>query len=123
MASRSGMVIFDGIGPVLDYMVISGASQVAEAMEKGKEKVEEYARLNAPWADRTGAARSGLTASVFLEMGEVVLELAHTVDYGIWLETIQDGQYAIIMPTLEALGPEIIAEAGGAVMDTSAGGF
>lgn len=110
------MVVFDGIGPVLDYLVLFAAHQVEQAMRSGKEKVELYAKMNAPWSDRTGSAREGLTADVYLEGSEVVLELAHTADYGLWLEIIQDGQFAIIMPTLEALGPEIIREAGGSVM-------
>jgi hypothetical protein len=87
-------------------------------MESGKEKVEAYAKLNAPWNDRTGEARDGLVADLYEEDGEIVLELAHSVDYGIWLETIEDGTFAIIMPTLEALGPEILHEAGAVVTST-----
>lgn len=115
------MTILDTIGPVLDFMVLNAAHKVNEAMEEGKEKLETYAKLNAPWGDRTGAARDGLNASVYFENGEVVLELAHAVSYGLWLEIKNDGEYAIIMPTLEALGPEIIQKAGGKVMDTSRG--
>ena len=114
----SGMILHDGIGPVLGYMVASAALNVGEAMLSGKEEVELYARMNAPWSDQTGAARAGLTASVYEEGGEIVLELAHSVDYGIWLELIQDGAFAIIMPTLEALGPKIIRDAGGKVLET-----
>lgn len=113
-----GGYIRDGIGPVLGYLVAYSAINVARAMEEGKEQIEAYAKTNAPWGDQTGAARAGLTASVSVEGGVIVLELAHSVDYGIWLETIQDGAYAIIMPTLEALGPQIIADAGGKVTST-----
>jgi hypothetical protein len=119
--SSTAVIFHDGIGPVLDYLVAGMAENVAEAMGQGAEEVESYAQMNAPWNDITGAARSGLTASVSLEDGEVVLELAHTVEHGYWLETIQDGSYAIIMPTLEALGPRIIQDAGGQVVST--GGF
>lgn len=118
MASRGGMFISDGIGPVLGYLIVSSAQNVAEAMGSGKERVEAYAKSNAPWTDDTGAARAGLNASVTLEEGEVVLELAHSVDHGYWLEVIQDGSFAIIMPTLEALGPEIIQDAGGKIIAT-----
>jgi len=119
--ARGGIWIHDGIGPILDYMAINTGVQVAEAMYEGAQEVQLYAQMNAPWTDQTGAARAGLTASVYEEFGEVVLELAHSVDYGIWLETIQGGKFAIIMPTLEALGPRIIRDAGGHVTDT--GGF
>lgn len=113
----SGILIHDGIGPVLDYMVIHTGVIVTEAMQEGAQEVEAYARTNAPWSDRTGAARAGLTTDVYEEFGEIILELSHSVDYGIWLETIQNGAYAIIMPTLEVLGPRIILQAGGRVLD------
>lgn len=118
MARGGGMILHDGIGPVLSYLAASSAINVTEAMMEGKGKVESYAKMNAPWTDQTGAARNGLTASVFVEDGVVVLELAHTVDHGQWLELIQDGRFAIIMPTLEALGAEIAMDAGGMVMET-----
>jgi len=116
--ARAYMIVHDGIGHTLDWMAATLAGRIGTVMEAGKEKIENYAKMNAPWSDRTGAARDGLTASVEEDGGEIVLELAHTVEYGIWLETIQDGAYAIIMPTLEALGPEILAEAGAQVIYT-----
>lgn len=66
-----------------------------------------YAKANAPWADRTGEARSGLDVEVASEGDEIILTLFHTVEYGKWLETIQAGSLAIILPTLEIYGPEI----------------
>lgn len=115
------MIVYDGIGPVLDYMALTTADRVADAMSAGAMEVEAYAKSNAPWSDITGAARNGLTASVSFDLDEVVLTLEHTVDHGYWLELIQDGRFAIIMPTLEALGPGIIQAAGGEVLNT--GGF
>lgn len=116
--ARMGMIVHDGIGPVLAYLAVNAATNVAEAFETGKEQLEMHAKMNAPWADRTGEARNGLTAYVHEESGEIVLELAHTAEHGYWLELIQDGRFAIIMPTLEALGPAILRAAGGRVMDT-----
>jgi hypothetical protein len=112
------MILHDGIGPVLAYMVISTADNVMNAMDSGRAQIEAYAQSNAPWSDITGDARQGLTASVYEDGGEIVLELAHSVEYGIWLELIQDGNFAIIMPTLETLGPEVIEAAGGEVLST-----
>lgn len=116
-----GITLVDGIGPIVGFMVANAAHQVYEAMEDGRAEVEAYAQSNAPWSDITGQARNGLVADVRLEGGEVVLELAHTVDYGRWLELIQDGAFAIILPTLELLGPHIIQDAGGAVLHTGRG--
>lgn len=121
--ARGGMTIVDGIGPVLDAMVASAALNVEEAFRNGAQRVEQHAKQNAPWADRTGQARAGLTAEVSLVMGEVVLTLFHTAEHGQWLEVIQDGRFAIIMPTLEELGPEIMADAGAAVLEIERGFF
>jgi hypothetical protein len=120
--AKMGMLVHDGIGPVLDYLAINAATNVAEAFEAGAQEVEYYAQGNAPWSDITGEARGGLTAEVYLEDGQVTLELYHTAEHGYWLELIQDGRFAIIMPTLEALGPGIIRDAGGRVMQVG-GGF
>jgi hypothetical protein len=70
------------------------------------------ARANAPWGDRTGEARAGLDAEVYEEGDEIVVDLFHTAEHGVWLEIAMGGVYAIIMPTLEALGPDILRRAG-----------
>lgn len=113
--------IFDGIGPVLDYMILSTGTQVTQAMWDAADEAELYAKMNAPWEDRTGEARAGLYADVREEFGEIVLELGHGAEHGLWLEVAMNGRYAIIMPTLEAIGPRAIREAGGKVVDT--GGY
>lgn len=113
-----GMIVVDTIGPRLDSMVAGAATTVMGVMEKGADDIREYAQNNAPWTDRTGAARDGLSTDVFEEGGFIVIELYHTVEYGVWLELIQDGAYAIIMPTLEVMGPEVLGRAGGALVFT-----
>lgn len=113
----SGTWIRDGIGPTLTWCVAHTALNVTEAMYEGAAEIESYAQWNAPWEDQTGAARYGLTADVEVDLGDPCITLSHSVDYGIWLELIQNGAYAIIMPTLETLGPEIIRRAGGKVVN------
>lgn len=103
MPNQSDFIMEDGIiawfnGPEWD--------QVAEdAMKKESSKIREYAQSNAPWADRSGDARAGLDTDVQNDDGLIELTLFHTVDYGLWLEVIQNGNFAIIMPTLESQGP------------------
>lgn len=80
---------------------------VTDILRDAAGAVRDYAQANAPWNDRSGLARSGLDTDVYEESGTVNLVLFHTVDYGLWLEVIQSGRFAIIMPTLEALAPEI----------------
>jgi hypothetical protein len=83
--------------------------QVIEGIvEAAAEAVQEYAQENAPWSDRTGAARDGLTAEYVEEGSNHVIVLYHTVDYGIWLEVRNSGEYAIILPTIEHMGPVVM---------------
>lgn len=91
------------------------------------QSVQDEARQNAPWEDRTGNARGGLffavdgfglppltgevTPQAKSEMSDVVVEsgsndtliitLGHTVFYGKFLELSNGGRYAIVMSTIE----------------------
>lgn len=112
MARKTGIFIDnidDGIivwydGPEWDEVAQQSFDQSARA-------VENYARTRAPWEDRTGDARRGLTAEAYSADGQVVMTLAHTVEYGIWLETIQNGRFAIILPTLNRMAPQVMGQA------------
>lgn len=68
------------------------------------------AKVNAPWTDRTGNARSGLHSGVSIGVNQDFWELylAHTVFYGIYLETRFSGKYQIIAPTILFIGKLII---------------
>lgn len=112
----------DEIGPFLARMTNLGEI-VSKALEDIGQEVENTARSNAPWNDITGNARSGLVTEVLEQGDTVVLTLSHTEDYGKWLETIQDGRFAIILPTLERMGPDILRAAGLAVMGKEGGLF
>lgn len=97
------MLINDGVilwfdGPEWDHIA-------AEAFEDAADQVRETAQWNAPWEDRTGEAREGLQTKVEANNGEVILTLFHTVEYGLWLEVIQNGRFGVIMPTLEQQAP------------------
>lgn len=71
------------------------------------ETIEGRAKENAPWRDRTGQARAGLRGETVAGRNEVKIALAHSVDYGVFLELARDGRYAILKPTLDAAVPEI----------------
>lgn len=73
-------------------------------------EMEAYAKANAPWQDRTGAARAGLTATVE-ETGPIgTIVLSHGVSYGIWLEIANGGRFAIIAPTIDVFAPQIMRD-------------
>lgn len=73
--------------------------------------MENDAKQNAKWEDRTGNARSGLYGTVETDMAKtlVTIYLSHgpSIDYGMILETSHGGRYAIIMPTIQAHLPEL----------------
>lgn len=75
--------------------------------------VQNDMRENAVWEDRTANARSGLFSQVERVTEGIIdiyLSHGHTVDYGIFLETMQAGKYAIIMPTIEKHLPDLERE-------------
>lgn len=72
------------------------------------EAMEQYAKANAPWTDRTGDARERLHATVE-ETGPIgTIVLSHGVPYGLWLEIANGGRYAIIAPTIDVFGPRVM---------------
>lgn len=71
--------------------------------------VERHAKTTAPWTDRTSLARAGLGAVSDATRSDVYgITLYHTVSYGIWLEVRWSGKYAVIQPTIETMGPEVM---------------
>lgn len=103
----------------------AGRAQLLRNLREGPQKVQKastaianrmapqvanYAKLNAPWTDRTGNARNGLSAQPFSEGDTVGIVLYHSVSYGIWLEVRWGGRYAIINPTIDAMGPRVMSE-------------
>jgi hypothetical protein len=83
---------------------------VMAVLERKAPDVEAHMKINAPWTDQTGNARSGLRAEAY-DLGDEQkgIILYHQVPYGIWLEVKYSGKYAIINPTIEVMGPEVMA--------------
>lgn len=72
-------------------------------------RLESYMKLNRPWTDRTGMAKATLKTSVSRPSKDKIrITLAHGVDYGIWLELAHGKNWAIIGPTINQEGPEVI---------------
>lgn len=119
--SDSGASFDDGISGNIDALSSAVHPRAVEVMTQAAEELAQYAKDNAPWADRTGEARDGLDADVYEEGDEIVVELYHTAEHGVWLEIAMGGAYAIIMPTLEALGPDILQRAGASALSIEEG--
>jgi hypothetical protein len=61
----------------------------------------DYARKTARWQDRTGNARAGLNGGHFWETPEVLkLYIAHSMEYGVFLELAHDRKYQILEESL-----------------------
>ena len=71
-------------------------------------KLESYMKRNRPWTDRTGLAKTRLSAVVTTPNDHTVrITLAHGVSYGKWLELANAKKYAIIKPTIDKQGPGV----------------
>lgn len=66
-----------------------------------------WMKTNAPWTDRTSAARNGLHAVSSHSGSRFELLLSHAVSYGIWLEVANSGRYQIILPALRQASREL----------------
>lgn len=62
--------------------------------------LENYARSNRPWQDRTGNARRRLHTKVVTSADDLSIQLHHGVSYGVFLELKQAGKFAILKPTI-----------------------
>jgi hypothetical protein len=74
-------------------------------------KMEQEAKQDAPWQDRTGHARQGLFGEAKAENTILKVRLAHSVDYGVYLELCNSGKYAILEPTVQKNAPQFFRDA------------
>lgn len=69
-----------------------------------------WMKINAPWTDDTGAARSGLTATANSAGSIHELLLAYSVNYGIWLEVANSGKFQVLGPAMRYIGDKILSD-------------
>ena len=78
---------------------------VAAVAQYAATQMQNQAKADATWTDRTGNARTGLfgTSEADFARHVVTIYLSHgaTIDYGLWLEIANSGTYAVIMRTME----------------------
>lgn len=109
MAGRSGIVWDDR--QLLNNLRTFDARvnrAIAAAMKFHATRAVSYARQAAPWTDRTSNARNGLFAKAESSGTSHRIIVGHGVSYGIWLEVRWSGRYAIIRPTIDREGPEVM---------------
>jgi hypothetical protein len=70
-------------------------------------QMESWMKMNAPWTDRSSAARQTLWAVADRDGRTVVIEFGYGVFYGKYLEYKNGGRFAIIAPALDHWSPII----------------
>ena len=76
---------------------------------KDQSKVlESYAKEHAPWTDMTTMARKSLRGDAMKIENGGRITLSHGVEYGIWLELANEKRYAIVKPTIETKGKDVL---------------
>ena len=83
-------------------------SAVGMYAKTASKTLENQAKQNAPWTDRTGHARQRLTGDASEVEKGWQIELSQGVDYGIYLELAHEKRFAILQPTVLSKSPEII---------------
>lgn len=95
----------NGMGEFKERMLVA----LGIYSETAAKKFEGYAREHRQWTDRTARARQGLTGYTEKTKEGFKINIAHTVDYGLWLELAHEKKYAILEPTVRLVGPEIVS--------------
>lgn len=104
----------DTLTPNLEKFPQQIQKGVAQVLLFHSPRLRSYARTNAPWKDQTGNARNGLATKTGVQApGILYLSLFHRVPYGIWLEVRWGGKYAIIMPAIRHVGPQVMVSLSG----------
>ena len=99
--------------------VLKGITDFDDAFDKalmvfahsGAQKMEQYAKKNRKWTDRTGRARQSLNGSAFRIDNGYRIQIAHGVYYGVYLEYAHERKYAILERTITKVGVEQIMPA------------
>lgn len=73
--------------------------------------METDAKEQAKWENRTGRARQSLMGYVTKENAHTIrVNLAHGVDYGLWLELAHEKRFAIVEPIIRLSSPYIMKD-------------
>lgn len=106
---RNGRVVWtsDSLTHGLTWFKRNVDDEILETVEDFAQECEDYMKAHAPWEDRTGDARDGLSGTPYAKGDVHGVLLAHGVTYGRFLEFRFGGRDAIVIPTLEQKGPEL----------------
>lgn len=95
----------DGVMHIPDLFGAALLEATRQACDEIAVEMQEYAKANAPWEDRTTDAREGLKTVVVVSGDSYSVFLGYSVPYGIYLETANGGVFAVVRPTVEYFAP------------------
>lgn len=83
--------------------------QLAPRLEtQARSKVHAQKR----WHDITSQAKEGLHAGAVIRGNKIIVYVAHSKDYGVYLELSNDQVYAVLDPTVQANKDQALEEYG-----------
>jgi hypothetical protein len=85
-------------------------ARISTVVEFQAARGEAKMKIDAPWTDRTGAARNGLFTRYGKRGSTHEILFSHSVAYGIWLEIIESGEWQVIWPTMRVIGRETMKQ-------------
>lgn len=86
------------------------AEAVHQIADRNFIEMENFAKSNASWTDRTGDARRSIEKVDKSNAQAIEFWLIIGVTYGIWLEIANQGKFQILRPTLTIFEPKIKKE-------------
>lgn len=114
--------LFEWLGDIRRRQVERGVVKVAT---RYADEIETWMKANRKWTDRSGQARATLSAEVIDVTGRAaIILLTHGTDYGsLYLETMQNGRFAILGPALDHFTPRIMRDLQIELTSGTFGGF
>jgi len=101
--------------PTLTQAVVRRSQRLMAALwqlaQRFATRITTWMQINAPWNDSSGQARALLKAVAVQMTLAVVINVAHGVPYGVYLETMQAGRFAILMPAVQEWLPQFFEAA------------
>jgi hypothetical protein len=93
----------------LEAWKVAMRARLQRAMEDVARRIEDWAKANHPWTNRTGAAEAGLHATVTFLGDTCGITLAHGVFYGVYLELKWGGKWGVITTALTSHYGDVMA--------------
>jgi hypothetical protein len=72
------------------------------------QKMEAQAKVSAPWTDRTTHARQSITGDWGWQGNLLKVILSGGMYYSVFLELAHEKKYAVLVPTVNGMAPEIL---------------